>query len=287
MNLKLDRAPDPGPLMLKALGTLRRRPPEQVVLPELAVELPALRFDAGTLAAYRQVCGFGDGAVPMTYPQVAAIGLQMHLLLQPQFPLPLLGLVHLRNHIQQVRELGVDESFQVRVALGEHRATPKGLEFDIKTTFADGQEQPVWSATAGVLFRRKGEGGGRKPPPAPEPAGLAHYQVVDAPADIGRRYGRIAGDNNPIHLYPLTARLFGYPRPIAHGMWSLARSCALLQPRLGHPPRELEAKFIKPLFLPGRASLRYFEARGDGGAGLSFRLLGRDGDQVHLSGVLR
>lgn len=283
MNLKLDGVPDSGPMMWRAVASVRRRPPEEIVLPELAVEIPSLGFDAANLAAYREICGFPDGgAVPLPYPQVSAITLQMYLLTQPQFPLPLLGLVHLRNRISQVRELGADETFAVRVGLGEHRTTVKGLEFDIDTQYADAQGQPVWTATATVLFRRKFAGGGRKPA-APEPAGLAAYHALEAPADIGRRYGRIAGDNNPIHLYPLTARLFGYPRPIAHGMWSLARCCALLQPGLGRPVREMEVKFIQPLYLPGRAAIRY----GEQGDGVGFRLLSQDGDKVHLAGTLR
>ena len=50
--------------------------------------------------------------------------------------------------------------------------------------------------------------------------------------DIGRRYGAVSGDRNPIHLYPLTARLFGFRRAIAHGMWTKARCLAALEGRL-------------------------------------------------------
>lgn len=283
MNLKLDSVPDSGSMMWRAVASIRRRPPADIVLPELAVEIPSLSFDAANLAAYRGICGFPDGgAVPLPYPQVNAIGLQMYLLTQPQFPLPLLGLVHLRNRISQVRELSADESFGVRVGVGEHRSTTKGLEFDIDTSYSDAQGQVVWTATATVLFRRKTGLAARKAAAATA-HGMANYHALSAPADLGRRYGRIAGDNNPIHLYPLTARLFGYQRPIAHGMWSLARCCALLQSGLSHPARELTVKFIQPLFLPGRATLRY----GDEADGIGFRLLSQAGDRVHLAGALR
>ena len=285
MNLKLEKLPDSLPLSLKALGSLRRKPPEQLVLPELTVEIPSFRFDAANLQAYRKICGFPEeGAVPIPYPQVSAIGLQMFLLTQPQFPLPLLGLVHLRNRITQERELAADETFAVHVAVGESRSTGKGLEFDIDTRYSDAQGRAVWTATASVLFRRKAGTDGVKKSAVPDDgAGLAAYHSLEAPADIGRRYGRIAGDNNPIHLYPLTAKLFGFPKPIAHGMWSLSRSCALLQPGLPRPPRELTVKFIQPLFLPGRATLRY----GEQADGIAFKLIGRDGDKAHLSGTLR
>lgn len=58
---------------------------------------------------------------------------------------------------------------------------------------------------------------------------LAHWQ---APAEIGRRYAAVAGDYNPIHMSALTARLFGFPRAIAHGLWNKARALAALGERL-------------------------------------------------------
>jgi acyl dehydratase len=88
---------------------------------------------------------------------------------------------------------------------------------------------------------------------------------------------------NPIHLYPLTAKLFGFERHIAHGMWSLARCAAMLQPRLRRDPQELSAQFRQPLFLPARAALKHVRA----GDGVEFTLLGRDSGKVHVNGALR
>ena len=48
------------------------------------------------------------------------------------------------------------------------------------------------------------------------------------PEDLGRRFAKVAGDRNPIHMYWWTARLFGFRRPIIHGMWTLARCMAAL-----------------------------------------------------------
>jgi hypothetical protein len=284
MNLVLDRMPASGSLALKALGSVRRKPRPDVELPRMSVSLDAVRFDAERLRAYRAICGFPEGGdVPIPYPQVHAIGLQMHLLSQKQFPLPLIGLVHLKNRIVQERLLNEDESFAVTVGLVGHKKTERGLEFDLETTYTDGAKRVVWTAVATVLHRGKG-GGGRKrsAPPREEEGHLSEYQAIDAPVDIGRRYGRISGDMNPIHLYPFTAKLLGFDRHIAHGMWTLARSCALVQPHLGRAPRELIAQFRQPFFLPGRAALRY----GAAGEGFAFALIGHNG-KTHLNGSLR
>jgi hypothetical protein len=208
----------------------------------------------------------------------------MHLLNQRDFPVPLIGLVHLRNRIEQRRPLKADESFAVDVRIaGGGTTTDKGLEFDIVTVFRVGEESP-WEATATVLHRAKKKSekpGGRKPA-ANAPSSLSQYESFDAPADIGRRYGRISGDMNPIHLSPWSAKLLGYPQAIAHGMWSLARCAALLEPQLSGPPRKLEAAFKQPLFLPGRVALKHQK----GADGIEFGLLSRGADKVHLVGLL-
>jgi acyl dehydratase len=47
--------------------------------------------------------------------------------------------------------------------------------------------------------------------------------------DVGRRYGLLTGDLNPIHLHPLLSALFGFKRPIAHALFLVARSEAALR----------------------------------------------------------
>ena len=283
MNLVLDRMPDLRPLSLKALGTARRKPKAEVELPRMSVSTEGVRFDADNLRAYREICGFPDaGDVPIPYPQVQAISLQMHLLTRPQFPLPLVGLVHLSNKIVQERALQPDETFAVQVGLIGDRKTDKGLEFDLQTTWTDAAGKVVWAAIATILHRRKQALRKKGPPPA-EDSRLSDYKSIEAPADIGRRYGKISGDMNPIHLYPFTARLLGFDRHIAHGMWSMARCCALLQDGLGRPPHELAVQFRQPLFLPARATLRHGEDQG----GVAFALIGRDSGKTHLTGSLR
>jgi hypothetical protein len=283
MNLVLDRMPAPGPLALKAFGTVRRKPKPEVELPRLSVSIERSTFDQARLAAYREICGFGEGGgVPIPYPQVHAVHLQMHLMTQPQFPLPLVGLVHLKNRIVQQRELAADEEFGVQVALIGDKATERGLEFELQTTCTDRDGTAVWVAVATILHRGKTPSRKKGPPPA-EDARLSDYKALHAPVDIGRRYGRISGDMNPIHLYPLTAKLLGFDRHIAHGMWSMARCAAMLQDGLGHAPRQLDVQFRQPLFLPARAAMRY----GKDGEGYLFSLIGRDSGKTHLTGSLR
>ena len=286
MTLTLQKMPEILPNYFKAALSVGRRTSKTPEIPALEASLPELRIDQKQLSAYREICGFAGGDVlPITFPQVLATSMQLHLMNQPAFPLPLMGLVHLRNRIEQERALGADEVFAVKVRVeAGGRTGEKGLEFDVILEFL-AEERVVWRAVMTVLHRArsKPDKPAGKKPAAPASSQLSQYMSFDAPADIGRRYGRVSGDLNPIHLSPISAKLFGYPRAIAHGLWSLARCAALLEPQLGRPPRELDAAFKQPLFLPGRVALKH-HADGDG---LQFWLLSRTADKTHLAGSLR
>jgi acyl dehydratase len=59
----------------------------------------------------------------------------------------------------------------------------------------------------------------------------------------------------------LTAKAFGFPRAIAHGMWTAARAVAALQGRLPSA-MAYDVAFGRPLLLPSTVELRT-RAEGD------------------------
>ena len=90
----------------------------------------------------------------------------------------------------------------------------------------------------------------------------------------------MSGDRNPIHLYPLTAKALGFPRQIAHGMWSKARCVAAIENRLPDAVR-VDVAFKKPILLPGTVS--FGVARIDDGH--AFSLTSPKDGAPHLVGV--
>ena len=46
-------------------------------------------------------------------------------------------------------------------------------------------------------------------PDVPSAEGLPAAATWKLPGDLGRRYASVSGDRNPIHMHPLSARLFG------------------------------------------------------------------------------
>jgi acyl dehydratase len=84
---------------------------------------------------------------------------------------------------------------------------------------------------------------------------------------------------NPIHIHPLSARLFGFPTAIAHGMWTKARCLAALDPRLP-AGFSVEVEFKKPILLP--ATVEFSE--GETAKGIQFAVRGAGKGTPHLDG---
>ena len=283
MTETLLKFPNTASLYLGALRTARRKPGQDVRIPTLAVKLAAVQADPRRIKAYREICGFEAGPdLPITLPQVLAAPLHLWLMLRPEFPLPLMGLVHLRNRFEVLGPMPVDGSYDVGVTLDNGRRTHQGVEVDLLTEFRTHDGELVYRALMTVLHRMKSDARAARPKSAEASTGIADYRSFDVPADIGRRYAPIGGDFNPIHLYALTAKAFGFPRAIAHGMWSLARAAALLEQAQGRPAQQLSVQFRQPLLLPAKVSLK-FCARDKGH---DFALLSRSSDKTHFVGSL-
>ena len=263
-------------------------------LPDTELEVRDVETDRAHLAAYNEVCAFArDDVLPPTYPHIVAFPLAVRIMAERAFPFPLLGLVHIGNEISQLRPVGADEPLTVRVRAQDLEPHDRGTQFAMAAEARVGQE-PVWRSR-NVYLHRHGKpaggdaaAGGGKPSASGEPSGAAgrgsrepaaparaHWRV---PGDIGRRYGAVSGDRNPIHLHGWSAKLFGMPRPIAHGMWLKARCLAELESTLPEA-FTVSVRFKLPLFLPAQVA---FGVR-DGGA---FEVRDASSGKPHLSGEL-
>jgi hypothetical protein len=214
-------------------------------LPDAELSTEAV-VDREHLAAYDRVCGFGlRDELPMTYPHVLGFPLQLKLMTDRGFPFALPGLVHIGNAITRTRPLFAAEPLELRVHAENLRPHDRGSQFDVITTAAVAGEV-VWTGTSTYLKRGSGSGDRERTSEAPAPT--AAWRVPD---DIGRRYAAVSGDRNPIHLHPLTAKAFGFPRAIAHGMWSKARCLAAFEGRLPDACT-VDVRFQAPILLPAK-----------------------------------
>ncbi len=199
--------------------------------------------------AYASVCGFPHkDTVPLTYPHLLAFSLHMAIMSDPRFPYRAIGMVHLENSITAHRAIGVGEVLDVSTTVARPRSHAKGTLVDFVTT-ASACGSLAWESTSTYLRRGAWCAGDPVPGLAIDhpPGGGIEWRL---PANLGRTYAGVSGDANPIHLYPLTAKALGFPRQIAHGMWTLARCIAAIENRLPDAVT-VEVAFKKPVFLPG------------------------------------
>lgn len=251
-----DKAPAGLPLMLKAalpaipvVGGLPGIKHDRGGLPDTVLKRTRVSTDLTHLDHYNEVCGFArSDTVPATYPHIAAHTLHLTLMTDTAFPFPPMGAVHLRNRITQYRPIGREEIYELSLRATADEPHPKGRLISLVSEAHIGGEL-VWDETMTVLFRSRSGGDEPVAPPlagVEAPEGVVHWKLG---SDLGRRYGAISGDRNPIHLYPWTAKAFGFPRQIAHGMWTKAHTLAALQNRLPDA-FTVDVEFKKPILLP-------------------------------------
>lgn len=273
------------PLLVKAalpaLPVLSRLPGFRragSTLPDLTLVRRGVRVDAAHVSAYAQVCGFPRrDALPLPYPHLLAFPLHLALMTDAEFPFPALGTVHVENVISARRALSIEDSLDIDVRVSSLRPHPKGQTYDL-LTLVSCQGNAVWEERSTMLVRGPGDpdaAAGRLDLPPVPPSGV----VWRLPGSLGRQYAAVSGDQNPIHLYPLTARAFGFSRPIAHGMWSLARCVAAVENRLPAAVR-LEVAFKTPIRLPGSVAVGTRVDRG----GAAFSLTNPRTRAPHLIG---
>jgi hypothetical protein len=276
----LTEAPQLSRLYLKAVATARLG--GGGALPDTELVLADQTPDTDHLAEFVRVCGGSlRDRLPATYPHLLAFPLQVRLMAERTFPLPLPGLVHLRNTVTQHRPIDTGEALTIRVHAEKLVAHPKGAQVDLVAGAEVAGEQ-VWSSRSTYLARGARAPEGDAPPELDVDLPEAPSSIWRVPADIGRRYGAVSGDVNPIHLNGLAAKAFGFPRAIAHGMWCKARALAAVEARLPES-FTVDVAFRRPVLLP--STVHHIVRPVVGGLDFGLRRAGKDG--IHLVGTLR
>ncbi|MEU8816554.1 MaoC/PaaZ C-terminal domain-containing protein [Actinoplanes sp. NPDC048796] len=243
-----------GNTLRAALGLLPRE--RRTSLPDLELVRRGVPIDRDHLARYDRVCGFRlSDTVPATYPHVLAFPLAMRLMTAPDFPFSAIGLVHIANRITVSRPVSADDVLDFSVRAAGLRPHPRGQQVDVVVSASAGSSV-VWSAVSTYLSKTSFSGSSRSSERS-FPAASAVWRV---PAAVGGSYAAVSGDRNPIHTSRIGARLFGFQRPIAHGMWSLARCLAFFEGRLPGA-YTVDVAFKQPILLPSTVSLHASPSR--------------------------
>ena len=249
------------------LAAARRAGRAPRTLPDVAYLAAGLRADADDLTAYQHLLGeSASDVLPAGFVHVLAFPVATALMVRPDFPLPLVGMVHLANDVTQLRPVQLGDALDVRAFaqnLAPHRlGTQVELVTEVRIAGPDHDLSagPVaWRGVSTYLAKavRLGsepvaddDADERAPFVPPVPTG--QWRLA---ADTGRRYAAVSGDRNPIHLSALTAKALGFPRAIAHGMHTASRALAVVGAARGDA-FTWTVEFATPVLLPGTVTVR-------------------------------
>ena len=254
-------------------------------IPKIQSFLGATKLKGRRLKRYLELCGYqeSENFVPMTYPHVLGFGKHMSNMLSKKFPLNVMGVIHIRNRIEISCPIPMSQKLNFQCYVEGHRQTEKGIEFDLITILQD-QGHVVMRSTSTMLSRQQNS--------LANLSAKAHT-LFDHPTaktehwslakDLGLKYAQNSGDFNPIHLYPAAAKAFGFKTTIIHGMWSLARSLAALEPILPQAPLTVDTEFKLPCFIPCETMFKHWT---DGDV-IHYGMLSKDGSRPHLLGTVK
>ncbi len=291
-KVEIKKPPRMGLVFIKALMMAPFRPntlADDAVVPQTRILLQGFQPDQALLKKYKGVCGFtenNDHTIPITYLQTLFIDILGKFIISPFFPLNPTGLIQVFQSFEQKRPVKTGENLDLACILSGFTKKETGIETRFILEVRSGGEI-VWQGISGFFTRS-----GAKKSPSPKKAAevfLTERETIPVPSGTGHRYAAVSGDYNPHHLYTLSARVFGFKKAIAHGMWSLARVTASLDREFDlQGPACIEASFKLPVFMPAVTTLGW-EAAKDEEAGqtiVRFELLDREKGLPHLKGRL-
>ncbi len=244
-----------------------------LALPARAVEVRGVRADLAKVTEFAHLMGEpARDVLSSGYLHALVFPIAMSVMVQEDFPLPLLGMIHLRNEVEHLGPVLFSDELSVRSWARDLTGHRSGTQVQIVVEIhnADGTEL-LWRGVSTYLAKGVFLPGLDKPtvaaarvdfiPPTP----TAQWRLG---VDTGRAYAAVSGDFNPIHLSVLSAKALGLRRSIAHGMYAAARVLATV-PQSKPDPFCWDIAFDSPMFLPATVSLEVVDHRADDGAWLS------------------
>lgn len=242
----------------KAALTALRRGPHKATAPGRTL-IEEHRIDPAAWARFQRVASGSVGnKVSPAYLHTLGFLPSLELMADKEFPLPVLGMVHVYNRFELLEPVWVNEELTVETSVSAPRRHPKGAVVDIHVTGRRGGA-PVFEETS--VYLAKGaelidaDEGEAIPRIEWQADSLPTAQWRLEPA-VGRSYAAVSGDHNPIHLNGVAAKAFGFPRRIAHGMYTAAR--ALNATDVTSDKYVWEIQFAKPLLLPSTVDFSLF-----------------------------
>ncbi|MHA7156233.1 MaoC family dehydratase [Arthrobacter sp. TMN-50] len=225
-------------------------------LPPVRHRVAGVRPSVADLTRFQRLIGApAHDLLPSGFVHTLAFPMSMSVMARRDFPLPLLGMIHLGNTVQHRRGIHFSETLDITAWAEELRPHNSGTQVDLVTEVSVSGEA-VWMGRSTYLAK------GSRPTskahaPKEERGVFVAPQLTatwDLPGSTGRSYAAVSGDYNPIHLNALAARALGMKRAIAHGMYLASRMVQESKPA-GVESFAWSIDFRSPVLLPARVAV--------------------------------
>ncbi|MCB9033835.1 MAG: hypothetical protein H6553_08365 [Chitinophagales bacterium] len=280
-TILLKQLPTPMSSYAKVITTLGKKGNKK--LPAITIECKNITINESDLKAYNKVCQIADSDfIPATYLHAKSFVVQTELLTQKEAPYPLLGLVHLANQIKQFDKVSKYSPYDIQCSFGDLIVHEKGQAFEVLVKVFQNNAL-VWQATSVYLFLGKTGTGKELNWQIDDVGEHAIKQSWNLATNLGYQYAKVSGDFNPIHLTPISAKLFGFKQHIIHGMYSKARILGQLEPQIHSDSFNITVSFKTPLYLPNQVIFRYDKINP---TQINFDLVDKKQEKPHLKGFI-
>ena len=260
-NITFKSLPRLSTLYLKA--GIKRNAKQLKSIPELSLKVSGFKINRKQLSNYLNAFEYENmKGLPAPFLYLATQSIQLYMLTLPEFPLSPAGLVHLGVRFEQRKELPPEWQGDVVMSITNQRHSKKGLVLDIESRFENNTGTVHFIIVSSYLARAVKV---RNDDALPKlvsfdeklfNGGHSFDTSFSVGQNEGRRYARLSGDFNPIHLYGWSAKLFGFKMPIIHGLYMISKVYSELYRQHKALPFEGFFQFKSPLYLPGKADLR-------------------------------
>lgn len=251
----------PG-MLIRSLFTVARDDQTTAAASTIAGQFVAPAFSAEQLQSFHDAFGGFVGEVPLTLMYCLAQRVHLAQMLDPEFPWPAPGLVHVSNALEQHAPISPTTEFVMHAAIKlparGPKVSPRRLRPLFTVKFYQDDELVVTCVSEYQVM----------PKNAPKPTKTREAKTATMPGEdwqqveswrlsvqTARQYARLSGDFNPIHLHPFLSRWFGFQQPIIHGMYMAARAQAEIERSANQAVRSIDVTFKRPVPLPARISL--------------------------------
>jgi len=273
-------------------------PEHDFVIPKLpsGAREKTVKINSKHCDQYHRLTKWQNGIAAIVHPnyvQTLSLSMQLDMMVSNPFPFKPMGLVHVANKIDVHFLPEQNASLKLKTAFGKVFYHRRGWLFEVQTSAEVDQVQAIMGTSYYLARRRHSSEANKHFQSEAKKAGQGLPSWIDDIVqdalegedevtscmsavseslvfsdDIGRKYAKVSGDYNPIHLYPYTAKLLGFKKAIAHGMYSKALAVSKVAQHTQFYKRSCSIKcvFMLPIMLPLNTELLIQGPQGKFGA---------------------